>query len=55
MKEAIQTKDTAVFMKGFMMVQNGCKSCHIKEDMPFIQATIPKVRLSPIKFEKGNE
>ena len=54
MKEAIQAQDSAFFMKGFVMVQNGCKSCHIKEDVPFIQATIPKVRLSPIKFEEGD-
>jgi hypothetical protein len=55
MKDAIQGKDTIMFLKHFTLLQSGCKSCHIKENVSFFQTEIPKVRLSPIKFNNNGE
>jgi CRISPR/Cas system CSM-associated protein Csm2 small subunit len=54
MLKAVESKDTSVFNKNFQILRTACKSCHIKEDVPFIQSAIPRVRISPIKFQKDN-
>jgi hypothetical protein len=52
MKDAIEKKDTAVFNKGFLIFQSACRSCHIAENVKFIQITIPKIRLSSIHYQE---
>lgn len=53
MQKSINRKDTVIFNKGFQILRTECKNCHIKENVPFIQSTIPAIRLSPIKYNKN--
>jgi len=52
MQKSINCKDTVVFNRNFQLFRAECRSCHIKENVPFIQSTIPEIRLSPVKFKK---
>jgi hypothetical protein len=54
MKAAIQAQDTVLFRKNFVLLQASCRSCHVKEDVPFIQAVIPQVRVSSIQLKKND-
>jgi hypothetical protein len=54
MKAARQTQDTAIFRQNFVLLQTGCRSCHEKEDVPFIQAAIPERRFFPMQFIKND-
>lgn len=50
MQKAIDSKDTSAFSKGFQILTNECKNCHIRENAPFSNFTKPQVRLSPVAF-----
>ena len=52
MREAIQKQDTAIFNQNFIVFQTACRSCHVAEKVPFIEAEIPQQRLSPVKYIK---
>lgn len=49
MKKSVESKDTAVFSKGFQTMTINCNSCHEIEKAPFFSVQIPTNRQSPIK------
>jgi hypothetical protein len=51
-EEALAAKDSASFRRGFLLLQAGCQSCHVKEGVAFMPPGIPEVRLSPIHYIK---
>lgn len=53
MKKSIDSKDTAIFNKGFQTFRINCNSCHAMEKVPFFKVQIPKDRQSPIRDEKA--
>jgi hypothetical protein len=51
MQETIDSKDSIIFQRGFKILKAECHSCHIKENVSFIQVNIPQARASTIKFD----
>lgn len=48
MKEAVQSRDTTIFNRGFKTLTVNCNSCHAMEKVSFFKVHIPSVRQSPI-------
>lgn len=49
MQKSVDSKDTAVFNKGFLLLTTNCNSCHATAEVPFFSVKIPTERQSPIK------
>lgn len=49
MKKSIQSRDTALFNKGFQVLTINCNSCHAMEKVSFFTVKIPADRQSPIR------
>ena len=49
MKKTIESRDTASFNKGFVMLTSNCNSCHTMEKVPFFTIKVPTDRQSPIR------
>lgn len=49
MEKSVQSKDIAIFNKGFQALTINCNSCHAMEKVPFFNVQIPTERQSPIK------
>lgn len=50
MQQAIDAKDPEQFSQAFRMYNAACKSCHIKEEVSFIQTIIPEHRSGQTRF-----
>lgn len=49
MYKAIESKDTTVFRRTLEIVRIGCNSCHMMEEVPFMNVALPETRLTPIR------
>lgn len=49
MKKTIESRDTALFNKSFVMLTSNCNSCHTMEKVPFFTVKIPIEKQSPIR------
>lgn len=47
MEKAIESKDKDTFNEKFEQMRMDCKSCHNMERVPFIDVTIPQLRVVP--------
>jgi len=52
MQQAIDSKDLAAFERNFIVYTAGCNSCHIKEDVSFINVVLPIVNKSNVRLAK---
>jgi hypothetical protein len=50
MQQGIDAKDTEQFNKAFIIYNAACKSCHIQEEVSFIQTIIPEHRSGQTRF-----
>ena len=49
MKEAVESKDSAIFTEDFTNMTINCNNCHAMEKVPFFTVKIPTERQSPIR------
>jgi hypothetical protein len=49
MKNAIASKDSTEFFRGYQMLTNSCNACHILEKVEFFAVKEPETRQSPIR------
>ena len=54
LQNAINANDLVQFNNAFRMFNAACKSCHIKEDVAFIQTIIPEQRHTHTRFTTMN-
>lgn len=55
MEEAIESEDLETFNQSFEQLRIDCRNCHFAEKVPFIEVSIPKLRITPNYIEKEDE
>jgi hypothetical protein len=51
MQQAIDNRDPELFNRNFFIYKKACMSCHIKEDVAFINIVIPQLRSGATRVE----